>query len=379
MTSSSDIERRGQRLGALREMFGLTQTGLAERLDVNQSFLSRIEKGERPLPADLVTKLALAYQVPVSFFDVPTAEREILVQTFWKNSKATAADERRIKRLHREASRVFEDISLASGYHATSLVDPRDHGGFVEQVATVTRTRMGLAPTTPIKNATRELERLGVGVITDLEHLDPDRADHKGISMPHQATGRPLVALVSEMSGAEQRFAVLHELGHLIFDQGLVSPIRGSRNPAEQRAHHFARAMLLPRDGVIDQLSESLNLQGYLGIKAQFGAPVASIIKRARDLKLISVERERSLFIQWSSQGWRKHEPVEVDNEKPLLFGQALTQIYGSDRRVASRDLGLPADLLRQWAQDPDGLSLGLDKIESAPAAVISLRDRRRV
>ncbi len=120
--------------------------------------------------------------------------------------------------------------------------------------------------------------------------------------MPHQATGRPLVALVSEMSGAEQRFAVLHELGHLIFDQGLVSPIRGGRNPAEQRAHHFARAMLLPRDGVIDQLSESLNLQGYLGIKAQFGAPVASIIKRARDLKLISVERERSLFIQWSSQ-----------------------------------------------------------------------------
>lgn len=46
--TSSDIERSGRRLEALREMFNLTQTGLAERVGVNQSFLSRIEKGERP-------------------------------------------------------------------------------------------------------------------------------------------------------------------------------------------------------------------------------------------------------------------------------------------------------------------------------------------
>lgn len=371
--TSREAERSGQRLEALREMFNLTQTGLADRVGVNQSFLSRIEKGERPLPAELVAKLTMAYKVPATFFEVPPTDREGLIQTFWKTSKATAADERRIKRLHREAARIFESISEDSGYRATDFVDPVDHGGNVEQVAAVTRKRIGVTAGAPIMNTARTLERLGVGVVTNLDGLDPDSTDHKGISMPHSRTGRPLVGLISEMNGADRRFALMHELGHLIFDQGLSVPIRTRRDPAELRAHQFARAMLLPAEAVSDQISESLNLQGYLGIKAEFGAPVGAIIKRGRDLGLISADRERSLFIQWSSQGWRKNEPVEVATEKPLLLSQALTEVYGSDRSHAARELGLPASLLGQWAQDSDW-NVG----PREDARVIDLASRRR-
>ncbi len=167
----------------------------------------------------------------------------------------------------------------------------------------------------------------------------------------------------------------MHELGHLIFDQGLSAPIRTRRHPAELRAHHFARAMLLPIEAVSNRISETLNLQGYLGIKAEFGVPVASIIKRGgRDLGLISTDRERSLFIQWSSQGWRKNEPVEVASEKPpLLLGQALNEVYGSDRVHAGRELGLPATLLRQWVQEPERMTSS-----SEGARVIDLASRRR-
>lgn len=188
----------------------------------------------------------------------------------------------------------------------------------------MTRNRLGLAPPgAPIMNATRTLEHLGVGVVANLDGLDPPSStDHMGISMPHSSTGRPpLVALISELSGAEQRFALMHELGHLIFDQGLSAPIRTRRHPAELRAHHFARAMLLPIEAVSNRISETLNLQGYLGIKAEFGVPVASIIKRGgRDLGLISTDRERSLFIQWSSQGWRKNEPSRWPQRSPPSF-----------------------------------------------------------
>lgn len=371
--TSSETERRGERLGALREMFNLTQTGLAERIGVNQSFLSRIEKGERPLPAELVTKLVMSYQVPASFFEVLPSDREGLVQTFWKTSKATATDERRIKRLHREATRVFESVSERSGYRTTDFVNPVDHGGSVEHVAAVTRTRVGVAAGAPILNTTRVLERLGVGVVARLDGLDLNSTDHMGISMPHVSSGRPLVGLIAELDGAEQRHALMHELGHLIFDQGLSSPIRTRRDPAEQRAHHFARAMLLPSEAMSERISETLNLQGYLGIKAEFGVPVASVIKRGRDLNLISPDRERSLFIQWSSQGWRRNEPVEVATEKPLLLGQALNEVYGSDRSHAARDLGLPASLLRQWAQDPE-----LRASVTEDARIIDLASRRR-
>lgn len=371
--TSSDLERRGQRLGALREMFNLTQTGLAERIGINQSFLSRVEKGERPLPGELVAKLTMAYKVPATFFEVPPSDRENLVQTFWKTSKATAADERRIKRLHREAARAFESVSENSGYRTADFVDPADHGGSVEHVAAVTRDRVGIAAGGPIMNATRMLERLGVGVVANLDGLDPNSTDHMGISMPHSSTGRPLVGLISGLSGAEQRFALMHELGHLIFDQGMVAPIRTRRHPAELRAHHFARAMLLPIEAMQDQISETLNLQGYLGIKAEFGVPVAGVIKRGRDLGLISPDRERSLFIQWSSQGWRRSEPVEVAAEKPLLLGQALTEVYGHDRSHAGHDLGLPAALLRQWVQESEPRTPPTED-----ARIIDLASRRR-
>ena len=371
--TSSDIERRGQRLEALREMFNLTQTGLADRIGVNQSFLSRIEKGERPLPAELVTKLTMAYKVPTTFFEVPPSDRESLVQTFWKTSKATVADERRIKRLHREATRVFESVSESSGYRTTDFVNPADHGGSVEHVAAVTRDRMGIAAGAPIMNTTRMLEHLGVGVVASLDGLDPRSTDHMGISMPHSSTGRPLVGLISGLSGAEQRFALMHELGHLIFDQGLDSPIRTRRHPAELRAHHFARAMLLPTEAMTARISETLNLQGYLGIKAEFGVPVERIIKRGRDLGLISTDRERSLFIQWSSQGWRKNEPVEVAAEKPLLLGQALTEVYGHDRSRSGRELGLPAALLRQWVHESERTTS-----PTKDARIIDLASRRR-
>lgn len=371
--TSSEPERHGQRLEALRELFNLTQTGLADRVGVNQSFLSRIEKGERPLPPDLVSKLTMIYKVPATFFEVQPSDREALVQTFWKTAKATAADERRIKRLHREAARVFESVSELSGYRSTDFVHPGDHGGDVEHVAAATRSRMGIADGAPVMNATRALERLGVGVVASLDGLDPNNTDHMGISMPHSPAGRPLVGLIAGLDGGAQRFALMHELGHLIFDQGLSAPIRARRHPAELRAHHFARAILLPAEAMADRISGTLNLRGYLAIKAEFGVPVASILKRGRDLDLISADRERSLFIQWSSQGWRKEEPVEVGTERPILLGQALTQVYGSDRTHAARELGLPAALLKQWIQDPEIVEPASDS-----ARIIDLDSRRR-
>lgn len=371
--TSAEVDRSGKRLEALREMFGLTQTGLAERLGVNQSFLSRVEKDERPLPADLITKMVLAYRVPPAFFEVHSPEQDAFVQTFWKTSKATVAEERRIKRLHREASRVFASVSVGSGYRSAAFVDPLDHGADVEHVAILMRERLQLGPDAPVLNVTRELERLGIGVITNLDHMDPERTDHKGISMPH-ASSRPLVALVADMNGAERRHALMHELGHLIFDQGLTVPIRTQRNPAELRAHHFARAMLLPVAAISESVSESLNLQGYLRLKARFGAPVASIFKRGRELGLLSSDRERSLFIQWSSQGWRKNEPVDVAVEKPILLGQAMTQVYGRDRWAASQDLGLPLALLRQWVHEESDTTT---PSSGSDAPVIDLASRR--
>ena len=60
------------------------------------------------------------------------------------------------------------------------------------------------------------------------------------------------------------------------------------------------------------RVTENLLLHGYMRIKADYGISIAAIIRRAKDLGVITAARYRSLSIQISSQGWRLNEPVEV-------------------------------------------------------------------
>jgi Zn-dependent peptidase ImmA (M78 family) len=123
----------------------------------------------------------------------------------------------------------------------------------------------------------------------------------------------------------------------------------------EKRAFRFAGALLLPADAARERISETLTLHGYLRVKADYGLSVSALIHRAEDLGLITGPRARSLYIQWSSQGWRNNEPVSVADERPLLLGQALERSRGrSYAAKASHELGVPAELISLWAGAPD-------------------------
>jgi Zn-dependent peptidase ImmA (M78 family) len=201
-----------------------------------------------------------------------------------------------------------------------------------------------------VLNATRALERLGVGVVDNLDHLSDDSRGHTAVSRPSRYNDRPVVALVADVPGAVKRLTVLHEAGHLIFDRDLAGPVSGTRSPEEKRAYKFAGAYMLPEKVVRQRVSESLNLHGYLPIKAAYGISVGAIIMRAHDLGIISADRARSLQIQLSSQGWRTNEPVPVADEKPVLLAQALRKAYGTQATAkAAQDLGTAPGWINQW------------------------------
>lgn len=373
---STDLHPQGNggRLVALRELFGLRLVDLSEKLEVGAPFLSRVEKGHRPLPEEVMLRAAARYDLPISFFAVTPPAMDESIQTFKKSSKATVRDEKRISRLHKEATRVFRTVSEGTHYRTAELpagddFDPSD----VEQLATIMRTAMGLAPSMPVRNSIRALERLGVGVIDALDesNLERTRQDHAGISMPHVSATRPLIAMATPLEGAEKRFTVMHELGHLLLDREITAPVMKRRDMVEKRADRFARAVLLPADAMKRHISPSLNLHGYLRVKADFGARVDVIIKRGAELGLIDEHRARSLYIQRSSAGWTRDEPVEVADERPLLFRQGLVKNYGPDPVAqAAHEVGTGADWIRRWAA-----------IEQAPqvdtAPVIDLAARR--
>lgn len=363
----------GHRIAALQRLLAITQAELAGRLGVAQPFLSQMTHGTRPVPDSILVRASAEFGLPTSFFMVQPSPAEIGQVTFRKSSRASVRDENRVVALYDEAARVFRAASELSGYRAADLPDPRDFDSDAELVAEAMREEAGLAWDEPVLNATRTIERAGVGVVDNLDHLDEGAAGHTAVSRPSRYNDRPLVALVAEVPGEVKRLTVLHELGHLIFDRDLVVPIRGLRSSEERRAYRFAGAFLLPERVVRVRVSESLNLHGYLPIKAEYGMSVSAIVLRARDLGVISAARARSLQIQLSSQGWRHNEPVPVADEKPLLLGQALRRVYGKQMPARAAHVhGVAPEWIQRWTHAESGTA------ELAPGKVIDLARRRR-
>lgn len=337
----------GKRLADAREVAELTQSALAPLLGVSQAFLSQVEKAERAFATELVAAAAQALKLPESFFRMRPTLLDVPVPTFRKSKQAKATDERRIVRLQREAARVFEWASQESGYFAAQLPDKWKTWSEAD-VAAALRKSQGISHDGPIPNMTRFLERLGFGVIHTLDVKPAAESAHSGISIPSSHVNRPLISTPTLYRGDAARFTLAHELAHHIWDQD--SPIiTSTRSPEEVRAHRFASALLLPPHVLRARVTEGLSLNGYLPIKADYGISVGAIIMAAKDARIVSPQRARSLQIQLNSRGWRKEEPVEVPNETPLLFKQALERTAGRERVQVETLTGLPASILTRW------------------------------
>lgn len=58
--------RLGEKLRVVREQAGFTQSAIANYLKVDQSLISKIEKGERTLTSDLLDRLAALFGIHLS-------------------------------------------------------------------------------------------------------------------------------------------------------------------------------------------------------------------------------------------------------------------------------------------------------------------------
>ncbi len=365
----------GERVLDLRDLRGLTQTEVARQLNVTQGFLSKVEKNEKPFPESMASELSDAFGVPRSFFAVTDSQNLGTNFTFWKRSKASVKDGKRISLLFRESSRVFGALSLANeqptftSHLEQILKDARaqDFADDPESMAAMLRDFVGLSAGESLRSVSKLAEKLGVGVVHVLDDRD-ERTDHLGISRPHSRDERPLIAVVAPTSGEELRFTLGHELAHLIFDDE-KHRITSSLDPREKRAHAFSSALFVSNSEMKARVDERLPLHGYVALKADFGISIKAIIVRAHRLGLISKDRYRSLMIQYSSRGWNNHEPVEVGKERAFYYRQLLEYTFGSDIvDRTSEEMGVEASALARWIDAADEKAVG-----DVPDNVVSL------
>ena len=102
----------GNNIKILRDNMGFSQSTIARFLNVDQSLISKVEKGERSLSTDMLEKLACLFGISIDAIESNTIETSILSFAF-RASDLSAEDLEAISAINR--------IALNSEYMAELL------------------------------------------------------------------------------------------------------------------------------------------------------------------------------------------------------------------------------------------------------------------
>jgi len=105
----------GQNAKRAREANGFSQSSVADFLKVDQSLISKFEKGERTLQSDLLERLANLYGNRVADFECEGQFPEQRIKAAYRSSGMTVDDMEVIHNIKRIALNLFFMTDLAGG------------------------------------------------------------------------------------------------------------------------------------------------------------------------------------------------------------------------------------------------------------------------
>lgn len=304
----------GDRIEIARRARELTQRELADRIGVSAMAISKMENGELAVSDAIGSKIASETGFPSNFFERPV--RELPPPLYRKQS---AMGQKRLDAIQALASIYVESheaITKAAGANLP-LKLPHGRRDDIEAAASETRRRLGLALDEPVNHVLREIEQAGCVVI----QLPSFEARFDGFST--WCSGVPVIVTDSGIEGVgdRQRFTAAHELGHLVLHRNTVIDLK----QAEDDAHAFAGAFLLPKRAILEDLkATSLTPHGLAPLKAKWRVAISALFMRAVRLGLVDDSRKTAFFKDMSRKGWRKREPIDVPLERPIVLRKAL-------------------------------------------------------
>jgi len=346
----------GDRLRTLRELMDLTQAQVSKSSGVASSWISDFENGYKDSDDDKLRDIALALDTPLAFFYVEPKVVPLDSLRFRKLATAKRGVTKRVRALYGESYRVADDLITSQSYPTPPLpfTDKAElNSNEIEEFAEQTRDALRLAPDKPIPHLTRALERGGIAVapmvLTDQDGNDDSTGNaHFGLSYWSGLGDTALIGYFPA-AGDRDRFTLAHEVGHLV-----LHSFRPRAADPEREANRFALALLAPREWAGEILSSRMTLTDYARMKAEWGISIQALIMRSASLDKIDDSRKRSLYVQLSQRNWRRHEPVEVGQETPLLLWTLLKREFGSRPYVRGADkLAIPPAVLRSIAPTP--------------------------
>ncbi|MEN3282355.1 MAG: hypothetical protein V7607_3495 [Solirubrobacteraceae bacterium] len=333
----------------------MTQTDLARTSGLEQSDLSRWERGLRAPSATQLARVAESLQVPITFLsDEATRFATPVHRTQRAETKrAERMVNGRLELARLAASRLLADINIDAPFAFPTSEEPAPADA--EEAADAIR-RVWRIPPGPLKSLAGVVESAGAIVLPvdfGAENIIAAYADLRGDQ-------RWCFTNTRTRDGARARFSLAHELGHAVLHWDRFDAPQG--RDAEREAHRFAAALLMPRTEMMQAFGRiRFALDDLVGYRERWGVSIQALITRARDIGLLAEVQYVRLYKQISARGWRKSEPGRVPLEEPTILSDVLRihrEQHGYSEEEIAHIAGLPhgrlADLLpRHFAPAP--------------------------
>lgn len=316
-----------ERITYARELRGLTKKALAEKIQKTPAAITQFEAGLKP-DVETLTSIAGALKVPLSFFSVgrsynPTPP----VEEFHFRARASVTQMMKYES-RRYAERVVDIFRFLEEYGVefpTENVTPVQQafvdGMTISEVSGLVRSEWGLQ-NLPIHDLFPLLEGNGIFVIL----LDQSYNDLEACAT--WFGNRPCVMLAYQKfveASSRVHFDLGHELGHLfLHDESYAETIK------EPQAHEFASSFLMPEERYAPDSPRKWHLGMFLEIKQKWHVSLQAVLRRSRDLGLVSDSSYRWGMVDISKRGFRQKEPGEFPLGQPTLLARAVELVKDS-------------------------------------------------
>lgn len=353
----------GKRLKTARTLKGMSISELAEALDLQRQTISMYENGKISNPDfPKILKMSQLLNFPIDFFLDSDTELVNLAPTTYFRSLLTTNKKYRYEQEIKISfvSTIYAYLSEYITFPQVNLPDVSNRDG-IEDVAMKLRECWNLGYG-PIDNLIFHAEQNGI-ILTSFQTTTNDiDAFSQKISIINEE--RYIVALSNNKNTAARfHFDVAHELGHIMlhdWEDDIENISATEFRDKEQQANDFASAFLLPKETFIKEVGTYADeLNYYIELKKKWKVSVAAMIRRAKNLGLISYDKYQWLMRQMQKMGIRKCEPLDdvLVTAQPSLLKTAVEMLIN--------DNVLTANEIIQELSDEYNLSLYSDEIEN--------------
>jgi Zn-dependent peptidase ImmA (M78 family)/transcriptional regulator with XRE-family HTH domain len=335
----------GRRLQQARTMRELSLRGLSEALKgvVSHNALAKYEGGLMMPGSKVLIALAEVLGQPMDFFFRPF-QVELKEVRFRRKSRLGAKRRQAIQEQAADFIERYHEIEQITGevrrfepvLKKHTVRTPED----TEALADLLRQEWSLG-TDALPNVQELLEDKGIKVF----ELDTDDTDFDGLSAETDAGDVVVLASHLRNNQLRKRMTEVHELAHIALP--IASGLEESQEEAIVR--RFAGAFLMPATSFREAFGPhrtSLSLGELINLKAQFGASIMAIMKRAQQLKLISDADFQGFSIYASKKGWRSGKEEDGQDawkgvEQNFRFERLVMRAVAEDKISAAKGAAL--------------------------------------